>query len=161
MEITDFLPAHPTEHVKRIVIAGPSGSGKTTLADWLGGGGGWGGVVHTDDYLWLEHGERPARVLAVLAELDSWVLEGTEAGRVLRRGLRPDLVVWLGAEHGKTAAKHRRQAAGVWTLFERWQRAQPGLRPARRWGVTVYELWRREPRSVHVDRSTLKVLRGE
>lgn len=84
------------------------------------------GKVSTDDYVSrYSYPELPARVIADLRKMDNFVLEGTQAARVLRRWLReaPDepkldkTLVFMGRPWVKRSPKQEATAKGVRTTW--------------------------------------------
>ncbi len=90
-------------------------------------------VVHTDDWI-KDHSwsDVPDRVLEKLATLDGWIVEGTQAARVVRRMLNTphppsaapllDGVYWLEKTLSEVTEKHQSMAKGIATIFA-------GIRP--------------------------------
>jgi len=103
----------------KIALAGGPRSGKSTLTAAVADRP----VIHTDDYMELPWSELPPAVLA-LPELggDRWVIEGVQVGRVLRKGLQPDVVLWLGGSHGELSKGQRSMVKGCETVFKDWLR---------------------------------------
>lgn len=114
----------------RIVIAGGPKAGKTTLAGKLKQGPA--PIVHTDDWRHEAWTDVPDRILEHLQELGgSWVLEGVQALRVLRRALDQgadlgvDRVVYIRGSHEKLTPRQSAMAKGVHT---QWVGLKPRLR---------------------------------
>lgn len=94
------------------------------------------GKISTDDYLnKYSYAELPSQVIADLRKMDSFVLEGTQAARVLRRWLRetPDeprvdkALVFLGRPWVARTPKQEATAKGVRTT---WRELEPMLQSA-------------------------------
>lgn len=136
----------------RIVVLGAPRTGKTTYATKLAREHGAHlastgkrtehpeGLVSTDNYLDKgSYADLPDRVIADLRKMDSWVLEGTQAARVIRRWYRtaPDepkldkALAFLGKPWVKRNPRQEATAKGVWTVL---RDLQPLLRQA---GVEV------------------------
>jgi hypothetical protein len=110
-------------HLTRIVVAGVPRAGKSTLAAYLAQGA---PVVATDDYLGLGHDRLPDGVAARLDGCAEWVLEGCQAGRVLRRYphlAEGAIVYYLARPVLMLTPGQRRQAKGIATVWERTQGA--------------------------------------
>ncbi len=92
------------------------------------------GKVSTDDYLdRYSYPELPAKIIADLRQMKDFVLEGTQAARVLRRWLReaPDepqldkTLVFMGRPWVKRSPKQEATAKGVRTT---WRELEPMLK---------------------------------
>lgn len=81
--------ASQINNAKTVAIIGYPGAGKTTLAKLFNQNR---NVIHTDDYLKYDHDERPSKILEEL-DKDSYIIEGNEVTRLIKRGLHPELVV--------------------------------------------------------------------
>lgn len=75
-----------------IYISGAPGTGKTTLANALGCP-----VIHTDDFLSLDHAERLPAILERITASDGLVVvEGCEVDRLIKHGYLPSLLLCTG-----------------------------------------------------------------
>ncbi len=101
----------------RIAICGGPRTGKTTLASLVADRR----VVHTDAWIALPWGEVPHAIIAECTGLDSFVVEGVQAARALRKGLEVDVVIWLDDLQG--GAKATALTKGVATVFRDWRKA--------------------------------------
>lgn len=111
---------------KRIAICGGSRTGKTTLAmsvphELL---------VHTDQYMSLPWDKVPLVILERLAGVPSFVLEGVQAARTLRKGLEVDCVIWLDRPYERLDPKQQAFAKSIRTVFDDWRSAN--------WNVPVF-----------------------
>lgn len=116
---------------RKIVICGGPRTGKTTLAlsaapHPL--------IVATDQYMNLPWEDVPLVVNKRLAPEPSFIVEGVQTARMLRKGvvalqkeeeggLWPDAVIWLEKVHrqdNKLGEKHKAMAKGVFTVFREW-----------------------------------------
>lgn len=106
---------------KRIAIAGVPKAGKTTLSKLVHDRP----VIHTDDHMDKLWADAPTAINEAVSEHDSWVCEGIQVGRCLRKGLKPDVVIWM--EHPRIALKpnQKSMAKGCKTIFNDWQAAKP------------------------------------
>lgn len=114
----------------RIVITGAPRSGKSTLARRLSAG--TVPVVRTDDYvrMGVPHAHIPDVARRELERHDSWILEGCQAARVLRR--HPDVANGARVYYHSRSVVHTtpgqdRQAKGIHTV---WLSARPLLQGA-------------------------------
>lgn len=109
----DLLQKH-----KKIVIAGGPKVGKTSLS-WKCKDGR--DILSTDDFMDLDWGEVPAAVIGAVKDRDEWLVEGVQAARCLRKGLKPDIVIWLDKEHVPTTRRQKAMAKAVKTVFTEWE----------------------------------------
>lgn len=108
---------------KRVVIAGGPKTGKTTLARAVTDRP----VYHTDDYSYLPWAEIPKLVNEELAGKKAYVLEGVQAGRALRKGLKPDVVVYLTEPRAPRSKGQMSMGKAVHTIFRDWLSSSPGV----------------------------------
>ena len=105
----------------KILITGPPRSGKTTLAQQHSHPN----TIHTDDYKYLSW-QAQLQILRLKAdELDSWLIEGIQGPRLLRKGLEPDLVIWLSKPHQLLTKKQSALAKGMEKIFKEWLKNKP------------------------------------
>lgn len=123
--------AHALQTYDRIAIAGGPKTGKTTLAAAVTDRP----VIHTDDHKGMQWSELPPTILALPdLMLERWVIEGVQVGRCLRKGLKPDLVLWLDGAWEQLSPGLRSMEKGCETIFKDW------LRNYRPEGVDVHLL---------------------
>lgn len=82
---------------KKIAIVGRPRVGKTTLGLQLSGQYKL-PLVHADDFIGLttfEH--QPDLIVADLMDRDTYIIEGVQVARCFKRGLKPEIVIWLEA----------------------------------------------------------------
>lgn len=78
-------------------------------------------VIGTDDYKSLPWSNVPHKMIADVAGLDSFVIEGVQVARALRKGLRVDAVVYLTAPKVRDRKPGQiAMAKGVRTVFDEW-----------------------------------------
>jgi hypothetical protein len=106
---------------QRIVIAGGPRCGKTTLASLVTDRF----VLATDDYMNLPWADVPNLINAKLVDMPAFVLEGVQAGRCLRKGLKVDCVIWLSAPMTTTNKAQRSMAKGIEKVFNDWLSLSP------------------------------------
>lgn len=75
---------------KRVAIVGGPRTGKSTLSALADRP-----VVHTDDTMDLPWEDQPSCVIQLLRHMDTFVVEGVQASRAIRKGLEVDAVVEL------------------------------------------------------------------
>ncbi len=112
----DWLAQALRDH-KRIAIAGGPRVGKTTLCKRIVDRP----IIHTDDFLKRPWEEVPHLVIAMALGLDSFVVEGVQVPRTLRKDLTVDAVIWLDQPLVDTTAGQRAMARGVLTVFQEWR----------------------------------------
>lgn len=113
------------EQSMKIAICGGPRTGKTTFAKRLGAELGL-RVVSTDQFIKFAWDVVPDMVIAELAPLSGWILEGVQAARVLRRWFnsppsveKPSLhgVYWLEKSFSDLSDGQRSLGKGVATVF--------------------------------------------
>lgn len=85
-------------------------------------------VIGTDDYRDMAWSEIPLRMIADVAGLKTFLIEGVMVARALRKGMEVDAVVYL--TRPKVRDRKPGQVAmakGVWTVFQEWQAANPDV----------------------------------
>ena len=104
----------------KIAIAGGPKSGKTTLSNLARDHH----VVHTDDYRdsW---DTAPEDAMKDLEGHDKWIIEGIQVGRCLRKGLKPDIVIWSGEPRKALSPGQKVMSKGCKTIFHDWLDRQP------------------------------------
>jgi predicted ATPase len=118
MTRTERLAQLLREH-KRIAIVGGPGTGKTTLSANVRDRR----VVHTDDYIDRPWASVPDDVIRACDGLESFVVEGVQVARSLRRGLKVDAVIYLDTMHRDATAPMRSMTKAVDTVFRDWRSA--------------------------------------
>lgn len=101
---------------KRIVIAGGPKTGKTTLASAVTDRE----VFHTDDFIGRPWEEIPYFVIDQVKNLTSYVIEGIQAGRALRKGLKPDVVIYLTEHREPLTPRQQGMGKGCEAIFHDW-----------------------------------------
>lgn len=106
-------------HYPRVVIAGGPGTGKSTLAAHVTDRP----VIHTDDWAGKPWAEIPRSVMTAVARAgDRWCVEGCQAARALRKGLRPDVVIVLETVWVMLSPRQEIFAKGIRTILREVQR---------------------------------------
>lgn len=106
----------------RIAICGGPKTGKSTLAARIAAETGC-QLIATDAYMDVPWGQIPDVILPSLKATDSWVLEGVQAARVLRRWLNDgspfalDRCYWLNVPYLPRTDGQESMAKGVATVF--------------------------------------------
>ncbi len=109
------------QRFNKIAIAGVPKSGKTTLLnsarrlDALSRH-----YLSTDDFIGQPWEHVPALIIANLEEEDRYFVEGVMVGRALRKGLAPDVVVWMGTPRIELSRGQSSLAKGCKTIFNQW-----------------------------------------
>jgi hypothetical protein len=108
----------------RIAIAGGPHTGKSYLGKQAADGR---ELLDTDTWInRFEWSELSRQVVLFGAARDRWVIEGVRVAHALRKGLEPDVVIWLTTvwpkPGGPRLAGHEAQAKAIRTVFEEWRR---------------------------------------
>lgn len=74
----------------------------------------------TDDLIGQPWPAIPHLVIGELAAHSSYLVEGVMVARALRRGLKPDVVVWLNRAYEPLSKGQRSMAKAVATVFREW-----------------------------------------
>lgn len=107
----------------RVAIVGGPRTGKTTFARSVRDRP----VISTDDYMDLPWEDVPAKVIeAAAAAGASFVVEGVQAARALRKGLEVDAVIVLTQPKTELTPGQAAMGKGVMTVFNEWQSSRPG-----------------------------------
>ena len=112
--------------IKRLCVAGPPMSGKSIISDRAKE---WGKrVVHTDDYrdAGIPYVDAAYAILNDVVHLEEYVLAGVNVPRILRAGLKPDLVIWMDIDRGMTD-KQRPFAKGLIKIFNEWKSSNKSI----------------------------------
>ena len=110
------------QRYQRIAIVGGPKTGKTTLAKTFRDRP----VISTDDYIALDWADVPAKVIeAAGAAGPSFVVEGVQTARALRKGLAVDAVVVLTTPKQQLTSGQMVMTKGVSTVFAEWKAANP------------------------------------
>lgn len=81
-------------------------------------------LIGTDNYQGMEWEEIPLRMIADVAPLSSFAIEGVMVARALRKGMAVDAVIYL--QRPKVADRLPGQVAmakGIKTVFDQWHAA--------------------------------------
>lgn len=102
---------------KRVAISGGPRAGKSTLAATVTDRP----VLSTDEFVTVPWDSVPRAVLNRAADMgDSWVIEGVQVARALRKGLKPDVVVHLNGAHGELEPGQAAMAKGAFSVLTEW-----------------------------------------
>jgi hypothetical protein len=104
-----------SQHRKVALTGGPK-TGKTTLSQQCVDRH----VYRTDDWQVIEWAHVPDAIIDQLESIDSWILEGVQVPRCLRKGLKPNVVIWLDKPHVALSSGQRSMAKGCRTIYEEW-----------------------------------------
>jgi hypothetical protein len=107
---------------RKVAIAGGPKTGKSTLVidhRALHGDGLRRPLFCTDD-IEAKWEDVPAIALEKLANYQAWVIEGVQVGRCLRKGLRPDAVIYLKKAHIPLSKGQKAMEKGCRTIYEEW-----------------------------------------
>lgn len=108
----------------RVAIAGGPRVGKTTLAASATDRP----VIGTDAYRSHAWEFIPAKVIADVEKHHSFVLEGVQVARALRKGLRADAVVYMGLPKVTDLLPGQvSMAKGVETVLREWRSSNPDV----------------------------------
>jgi len=108
---------------RRVAVVGGPRTGKSTFARTVRDRP----VISTDDYMDLHWEDVPAKVIeAAGAAGASFVVEGVQAARALRKGLEVDAIIVLTQPKVDLTPGQAAMGRGVMTVFNEWQSARPG-----------------------------------
>ncbi len=122
-QIEDILVDH-----EKIAIAGPPRCGKTLLAEgfygyteepWL--------LLPADLLMHKTWEETPHVIIDVLHHFERYIVEGVQVGRALRKGLKPDIVIYLSHPHVEMSKGQITMAKGCETIFSDWVSTDHGV----------------------------------
>lgn len=104
----------------RIAVCGVVNGGKTTLCRGVRDRP----TVHTDDFRQHTWEDVPHKVIAHVAAMkDPKILvEGIQAPRCLRKGMKVDAVLWLGQELEQNSPGQRSMSKGSRTVLDDWHK---------------------------------------
>ncbi len=109
----------------RVAVTGGPKSGKTSICTGVTDRF----VLHTDDLIEEKWEDVPGIVRLRLADKASFVVEGVQVPRALRRGLVVDAVVWMRSAKTSLTPGQRTMAKAVGTVFEQWRALNAGRVP--------------------------------
>lgn len=110
----------------RIGIAGAPRTGKTTLSQQAATRR---KVIGTDAYQDMEWSEIPHRMIADVAGLNMFLIEGVMVGRALRKGLELDALVYLDQPMVAQSSGQQAMGKGINTILRDWVAKTPGELP--------------------------------
>ncbi len=119
MKFFEFL-----QQYRRIAIAGGPKTGKTTLADTSTPGGPR--IIHTDE-IEAPWAELPDLIVEECRNSAAYVVEGVQVGRALRKGLNPEVVVYLNQPFGQLTKGQASMSRGCATIFRSWLDTGPDV----------------------------------
>lgn len=79
--------------------------------------------IETDTFKDLPWADQPAAIIAACAHHARFVVSGVQVGRVLRKGLAIDAVVWLTTALQPLTHDQETMRKGCLTIFEDWMKA--------------------------------------
>lgn len=101
----------------RIVIAGGPNTGKTTLCASITDRP----VLHTDELIGaVPWADVPETLIEIADSEPRYVLEGVQAARALRKGLRPQVVVYLNRQRVALNPRQAGMKKAVRTVFDEY-----------------------------------------
>jgi len=102
----------------RIAVCGSPKSGKTTLVRGVRGHA----VIHTDSFMHDSWESVPHSVIAEVAKMSDpkFIVEGVQAPRTLRKGLKVDAVLWLPGSLAELSPRQQGMAKGTRTVLDDW-----------------------------------------
>ncbi len=101
---------------KRIAIAGAPRCGKTTLALTVRDRP----VLSTDSYINVAWENAPEIINDAVSRLPSFLLEGIQVGRCLRKGLKVDAVIYLDRPHVPLTKGQETMRKGCRKIYNDW-----------------------------------------
>lgn len=104
---------------KRVAVAGGPKTGKSTLAAGVTDRP----VIHTDDVKHEQWENVPFVCIARVKDLDSFLIEGVQVPRCLRKGMVVDAVIWLSKAKATRTQGQQTMAQAVATVFDDWRRS--------------------------------------
>ena len=120
MNLEDYIEL--VECYKKVALTGPPKSGKTTLANEIKDRP----IIHTDDFMHLSWKEQALAPRIKAASLDTFLIEGIQVPRILRKGLDIQIVICLG-ESIEPLNTHQVDAANsIRTVLTEWSRSSLG-----------------------------------
>ena len=108
---------------KRVAIVGGPKTGKTTLSRKLQGVE----ILHTDDLMHLNWEHQPEAISERLRGKSTFVVEGVQTARALRKGLEVDAVIFLDEPHQELIRGQLTMLKGVQKVFKEWQEKHPDV----------------------------------
>jgi len=120
MNLDDYIEL--VECYKKVALTGPPKSGKTTLANEIKDRP----IVHTDDYMHLSWKDQALVPCAETAKLDTFLIEGIQVPRILRKGLEIQIVICLGESIEPLNTRQIGVAKSVRTVLTEWSRSSLG-----------------------------------
>lgn len=108
---------------KKVAIGGAPKVGKTTLASAAHDRP----IYHTDDFMQMPWAEIPILINKKLEFEDSYVLEGVQVPRCLRKGLTPDAMIWLSSPKLFLSKGQLGMAKACETIFREWLGTNPDV----------------------------------
>lgn len=107
----------------RIAIAGGPRVGKTTLTGRVTDRP----VIHTDDTMSEPWEQQPFIAIERCRPHASFVIEGVQVPRALRKGLVVDAVLWLDQALAPVTPRQASMGKGVLSVFAGWRAANPNV----------------------------------
>ena len=110
-ELNDILAKN-----RRVAIVGGPRTGKTTMASYVRDRK----VYHTDDFMHLDWKDQPDFIIQLLKDQSTYVVEGVQVARALRKGLPVDAVIFLRNPKLELNVKQEAMRKTVDKVFTEW-----------------------------------------
>ena len=120
MNLEDYIEL--VECYKKVALTGPPKSGKTTLANEIKDRP----IIHTDDFIHLSWKEQVLASRIQAASLDTFLIEGIQVPRILRKGLDIQIVICLGESIEPLNTRQIGVGKSVRTVLTEWSRSSLG-----------------------------------
>ena len=120
MNLDDYIEL--VEGYKKVALTGPPKSGKTTLANEIKDRP----IIHTDDFIHLSWKEQVLASRIKAASLDTFLIEGIQVPRILRKGLDIQIVICLGKSIEPLNTHQVDTAKSIRTILAEWSRSSMG-----------------------------------
>lgn len=122
LQMLHTLAADLAQRYQRIAVAGGPLTGKSIFGQHIPPERRW---VETDQFMDQPWDQQPQWATWALNGYDEWLLTGVQTGRVLRKGLEPQLVVWLATPLEPLSPGQETMRKGCVKIFEDWMAARP------------------------------------